>query len=151
MVLVANGRRARFTRDVGGIEMDLGTIEQVDVAALGGSDTLTVDDQARTAVRTSTPTSARRRASADHVIVNGTDGDDAITAAGGAGSATVTGLRGHVNVTGAEPRDDALTINAPRRRRHASRPTALAANAIALTQDGGAGNDTLLGGSGADR
>ena len=40
----ANGSRVRFTRDVGNITMDLGGIEVVDLNALGGADTITVND-----------------------------------------------------------------------------------------------------------
>ena len=50
--LSANGSHARFTRDVGGITMDLNAIEQVDVASVGGNDTLTVDDLTGTDVKT---------------------------------------------------------------------------------------------------
>jgi Ca2+-binding RTX toxin-like protein len=149
MQLTANGRRARFTRDIASITMDLGTIEQIDVAALGGTDTLTVDDQSRTAVRTlDADLGADGRA--DRVVVNGTERRDAITAAGSAGSATVTGLRARVNITGAEPADDSLTIDGLGDDDTIA-ADGLAATAIALTSDGGAGNDTLAGSQGVDR
>ena len=40
----ANGRRVRFTRDVGNITMDLDGVEEIDLNALGGADTVTVND-----------------------------------------------------------------------------------------------------------
>ncbi len=40
----ANGARVRFTRDIGNITMDLNDVEAVDVRALAGADTITVDD-----------------------------------------------------------------------------------------------------------
>ena len=50
--LSANGDRARFTRDVGGITMDLDGIEEIDLNALGGADTITVNDQSATGLNT---------------------------------------------------------------------------------------------------
>ncbi len=50
----------------------------------------------------------------DHVVVNGTLGDDAIAASGSNGSATVTGLAATVNVRdalAAAPELDLLTVN----------------------------------------
>ena len=46
----ANGRRVRFTRNVGAIVMDLNDIEAVDVNALGGTDTTIVNDLSGTDV-----------------------------------------------------------------------------------------------------
>ncbi len=42
--LSANGHRLRLFRDVGSITMDTDGVETVDVNALGGADTLTVND-----------------------------------------------------------------------------------------------------------
>src|SRR5262249_40838944 len=50
--LSANGTRARFTRDVGNVTMDLGGVEEIDLNALGGADTVTVNDQATTGLNT---------------------------------------------------------------------------------------------------
>src|SRR5262249_19177472 len=44
MELSANGTRLRFTRDIAGIVMDVNGTERVDVNALGGADTITVND-----------------------------------------------------------------------------------------------------------
>ena len=43
----ANGNRVRFTRDVGNVTMDLNGVEEIDLNALGGADTITVNDQTR--------------------------------------------------------------------------------------------------------
>ena len=40
----ANGRRVRFSRDVGNVTMDLNGVETIQFAALGGADTITVND-----------------------------------------------------------------------------------------------------------
>ena len=48
--LSANGSRLRLTRDVGNITMDVNGVEQVNVVALGGADTITVNDLSHTGV-----------------------------------------------------------------------------------------------------
>ena len=48
--LSANGSRARLTRNVGNIVMDTNGVEQVDVNALGGADTITVGDLTGTGI-----------------------------------------------------------------------------------------------------
>ena len=40
----ANGSRAQFTRDVANITMDLNGVENIQFNALGGADTITVND-----------------------------------------------------------------------------------------------------------
>ena len=47
----ANGSRARFTRDVANIAMDLNGVEQIRFNALGGADTINVDDLTGTGVK----------------------------------------------------------------------------------------------------
>ena len=86
---------------------------------------------------------------ADNVIVNGTNGDDAISVVGTDGAATVTGLAATVNVVHAEPANDTLTIHSLDGD-DAVVASGLAANAIKLVIDGGAGDDVLVGGSGDD-
>src|SRR4051812_8944228 len=49
--LVADGTHARFLRNVAAINMDLSTVEQVNVRTLGGADAMTVGDLAGTGVR----------------------------------------------------------------------------------------------------
>jgi Ca2+-binding RTX toxin-like protein len=147
--LAADGRRADFFRSVGGIKMETDELERVDLSAGGGADTFTVDDLAATDVRTVKSDLATDGA-ADQVIVTATNGEDAITAAGSAGNATVTGLAATLNIVGAEATNDSLAINAlgGSDRENAS---GLAASALKLTEDGGDGNDTLLGSAGVDR
>jgi hypothetical protein len=45
----ANGSRARLSRDIANITMDLDNVETIDVNAKGGADTITVDDLDRNA------------------------------------------------------------------------------------------------------
>src|SRR3954468_6208984 len=73
----ANGTRARFTRDVANITMDINSVERVNFTALGGADTITVGDLSNTGITqvnldlSATPGSGTGDGSADHVTVNG--------------------------------------------------------------------------------
>src|SRR4051812_30948235 len=112
----ANGSRVRFTRDIAAITMDLNDIEAVKVRALGGADTVTVDDLSGTDVaEVDTDLAATGGAgdgAADNVIVNGSSGDDVIQVAGGSSGSSVLGLTALVNVAGAEAANDRLTVQA---------------------------------------
>ena len=136
--------------------MDFDGIERVDVNSLGGNDVLSVDDLAATRCARSTttrrPRSAARRPTRAPTRRSSTrpPPTTSITAAGAAGSAAVTGLAAAVNVAHAEAARDALTINALGGDDQRRRASTLGADALKLTEDGGAGNDTLAGGRGAD-
>ena len=86
---------------------------------------------------------------ADQVVVNATNGDDVIVAAGGAGNATVSGLAAIVGVPTPRPRRTRSRSTRWPATTSSRRP-ALAADAIRLAADGGDGADVLIGGSGAD-
>jgi hypothetical protein len=113
----ANGQRVRFTRNVGNIVMDLDGVEKIETLAFGGADTYTANDLSGTAVGALAVNvgavlgSPATDAQPDNVIVNGTDGDDAIAVAGSAGSVNVTGLAASVAITRAEAALDRLAIN----------------------------------------
>ena len=153
--LSANGNRLRFFRDVANITMDTAGVEQVDFNALGGADQVTVHDLSGTDVKRvnideSNPAgSGAGDGQADRVIVEGTAGDDAITAVGSNGATRVGGLAETVTITGAEPANDTLTINALDGNDNVD-ASKLAASAGKLTIDGGNGNDVLIGGEGDD-
>src|SRR5262249_17533679 len=118
MDLSANGSRLRLFRDVGNVTMDVNGVEQVNVVALGGADTITVNDLSRTDVTgvnidlASPPGSGIRDGQADTVIVKGTAGNDSVAIAGDAGHADVLGLAARVHITGAEAANDRLIVNA---------------------------------------
>jgi Ca2+-binding RTX toxin-like protein len=57
----ANSSRTRLFRDVGNVTMDLNSVEHMQVRALGGADTITVDDLSGTGVTQSPSTWRRRR------------------------------------------------------------------------------------------
>jgi Ca2+-binding RTX toxin-like protein len=153
--LSPNGPRARLTRDVGNITMDVDGIERVDVNSLGGNDALTVDDLAATKVRTVNHDEAAVLGGAaadggnDQTIVNATNAANTIAASGTAGTAAVTGLAATVTTVHADPTRDALVLNALGGDDRID-AGALGADTVKLTQDGGAGGDTLLGGRGND-
>ncbi len=153
--LSANGSRLRLFRDVGNVTMDVNGVEQVNIAALGGADNITVNDLSGTGVTdvnidlSGTPGSGVGDGQADTVTVNGTAHHDAISVAGDAGSAVVHGLAARVQITGAEVLNDRLIINALGGD-DAVDASGLSAAAIQLTADGGDGHDVLIGGAGND-
>jgi Ca2+-binding RTX toxin-like protein len=144
----ANGRRVRFTRNVGNIVMDLNGVERVDTNALGGSDRLTVDDLAGTDL-TAVNGDLASDGAADRVVVNATNGNDVVSVGGAAGTVDVSGLATRVHLAGAEAANDALAVNALGGDDVVD-AGGLAADAIGLTADGGDGNDVLIGGAGPD-
>jgi Ca2+-binding RTX toxin-like protein len=151
----ANGRRVRLFRDVGAVTMDIDGIEQIDHAALGGADILTVHDLSGTALDklntslASTLGGSAGDGQADRVLVEGTNGDDVITVGGSSGAATIIGLHATVAVSGAEPARDALEIRALAGD-DVVEASGLAASVATLTADGGDGDDVLIGSAGAD-
>jgi Ca2+-binding RTX toxin-like protein len=153
--LSANGHRLRFFRNVGNITMDTDGVETVDVNALGGADTVTVDDLTGTDVtRVNADLAGALGGSAgdgqaDSVTVHGTAGNDVVTAAGTVGAARVLGLAAAVDVTNAEPANDTLTVSAGAGDDVVT-ATGLEASAIRFAANGEAGNDVLIGGAGDD-
>ena len=149
----ANGNRVLFTRDVANITMDLSSVEHIDFNALGGADTITVNDLSKTDVSqvaidlAAQPGSGVGDGQADTVVINGTNGDDVINLTENNGVVTVSGLATDVTITGFDANDRIVinglggddVINA----------SGLAAG-MQLTENGGDGNDILLGGPGND-
>jgi Ca2+-binding RTX toxin-like protein len=115
--LSANGQRLLFTRDVANIVMDTGGVEKVLFNALGGADTVTVNDLTGTDVTGVTvdlgspPGTAGGDGAADVVVVNGTAAADTVGLAPSGGAMTVTGLVPAVTVLHPEPTLDALQVN----------------------------------------
>jgi Ca2+-binding RTX toxin-like protein len=153
--IAANGTRTSLTRDVGNVTMDLNDIEQINVSALGGADTIHVGDLTGTQVTqvnldlSSPAGSGTGDGQADTLIVDGTMGNDTIVVTGQGTSASVLGLPATVNVTGAEGANDSLVIHALGGD-DGINASQLPAGVIQLTEDGGAGNDLLLGSQGND-
>ena len=144
----ANGGRVRFTRDIATITMDLDGVEQIDLNSLGGADTLTTNDLSGTDLTQVNADLGASDGAPDNVAVNATNGDDAVVVSGNSSGVSVLGLSARMDITNAEP-TDALRVNALAGD-DAVTATGLTANALTLTEDGGDGNDVLLGGDGDD-
>jgi Ca2+-binding RTX toxin-like protein len=149
--IAANGGRVRFFRNVANVVMDLDDVESIDFNALGGADTIVVNDLSGTDLVEANLnlTEAANVAGADTVIVQGTSGDDVALIFGDANGTSVLGLATQVNITGADAANDRLTVNALAGD-DVVEASGLAAGAIQLTADGGADDDILIGGAGAD-
>jgi Ca2+-binding RTX toxin-like protein len=143
-----------LARDVGAITMNLSGVEQIQLTARGGADTIAVNDLSGTGVTqvaidlSSTPGSGVGDLAADSVTVSGTKGDDNIVVEGQSGSLIIAGLPELVTISGAEA-TDALVVTGGAGNDTLSAAT-LAADTVMLTLDGGAGDDTIIGSQGAD-
>jgi Ca2+-binding RTX toxin-like protein len=153
--IAANGPRVRFFRNIANVTMDLSDVENIDLNALGGADTTTINDLSGTDLvevnvnLAGTIGGTAGDTQADIVIVNGTNGDDVIDVFGAGTSVSVLGLSAQVHITNSEGANDSLVINALGGV-DAMTATTLPAGVIKLTVDGGAGNDSLFGSQGAD-
>ena len=149
----ANGSRVRFTRDVANIVMDLNSVENINFRALGGADRITVNDLTGTGVQ---KVSIDLQASggggdgaADTVTVNATNSADNITIVLSGAEVLVNGLAAQTSIIGQEAANDALVINGLGGA-DVINASALPANQLHLTIDGGDGDDVIIGSAGAD-
>ncbi len=116
MSVSANGSRVRLIRDVGAVTMDFAGVETLNVRALGGSDTITVDDLTGTDLNAAnvdlggTPGGAGD-GQADTVIANGTNGPDRVNVTRSGSQVQVKGLPAQLGITGSEPANDRLQVN----------------------------------------
>jgi Ca2+-binding RTX toxin-like protein len=160
ITISANGERVRFARNVANVTVDLDDVEQIDFVALGGADSIVVNDLSGTDVNeidlnlAGVPGGGAGDAQADTVVVNGTNGADLIPVLGTAGGLLVNGdfltpsglpyfmlIRNveatdtlRINGNGGDDVITAATLETP----------------VKFIADGGAGNDTLSGGPGND-
>jgi hypothetical protein len=117
VTLSANGNRLRFIRNIGNITMDTHSVESVDFNALGGADLVTVNDLGGTdvtGVRVDLAGSlggATGDGQADRVVVNGTNGNDAIAVNGDTDGVKESGLAASLEVVHADVAQDRLEIN----------------------------------------
>jgi Ca2+-binding RTX toxin-like protein len=162
IVISALGGHLSFFRDVANVTADCDNVEIVSFAALGGADTVTINDLSTTdvtAVNINLAASGGAGdAAADNVIINGTGFNDGVTVTGSGSTVNVFGLPASVTLTGSEAANDRVTLNTLNGDDSVDAST-LPAGIIALTEDGGndadvltgsAGADTLLGGAGDD-
>ena len=151
MSVSANGRRVRFTRDVGNITMDMNGIEDLNVRALGGADTLTVNDLTGTDLRSVNPDLGGGDGAADTVIANGTANADHVHVGTANGDVIVSGLHTQVQVAGSESANDHVQVNTLDGNDTVSTGVGTSGPA-SVDIDGGAGSDavTYAGTSAAD-
>ncbi|HEU5490771.1 MAG TPA: hypothetical protein VFU84_08250 [Gaiellaceae bacterium] len=114
--LSANANRLRFFRTQGNVTMDT-RVERVDFNALGGADLVTVNDLTGTDVTSVNVDlavalgGAVGDGAADRIVVNATNGNDAIVVNGNAGGVRASGLAATVGILHSETANDRLEIN----------------------------------------
>ena len=139
--LSAHGKRLRFFRTQGAITMDTAGVERVDFNALGGADLATVNDLSGTDVSdvrldlAGTLGGNSGDGQADRVVVNATNGNDAITIQGDAEVVKLSGLAATVAVLHSQAASDRLEVNTLDGRDTVD-SSGLAAGAIQLLVDG---------------
>ena len=148
----ANGSHARLSRDVANVAMDLNGIERIQLNTLGGADTVTVNDLTRTDVTQvgidlgAQPGTAGGDGAADTIVINGTNGNDAITVTNNNGVVTISGLAEEVTISNFEA-NDRIVINGLG---GDDAITATGLTGMLFTANGGDGNDVLVGSPGND-
>jgi Ca2+-binding RTX toxin-like protein len=110
MFLTPNGSRALFHRDQGNINMDMDGVERLDLNALGGVDTIRVDDMSGTDMRRADIDLGGADGAVDVLTVNGTANDDRVRVVSNGDSVDVKGLNPLTHITGSEVTDK-LQIN----------------------------------------
>jgi Ca2+-binding RTX toxin-like protein len=152
--IFANGGRALLFRDIANVLMDMNDVERIELQALGGFDSIFVNDLSGTDVKqiaidlAAALGGATGDAVPDTVSVIGTGGNDGIKLALIGGAVAITGLSAQVTVAHAEG-FDRFQINALGGNDSITASTLKASSGL-LSLDGGAGNDTITGGAGHD-
>ncbi|HSC90759.1 MAG TPA: hypothetical protein VLB86_03810, partial [Gaiellaceae bacterium] len=112
-ISAAAGGHVRFTRDIATIVTDLDNVEAVAYRALGGADTVNVNDLAGTDAKTvavDLQLFGTGDGQADRVIVGGTGGADQLDASSTGGGLALSGLAAQVTVSGDETALDAVAV-----------------------------------------
>ena len=113
--VAANGSRVRLTRNVGVITMDVNDVESTDIRALGGADTITVDDLAGTGLNAAnvdlSAFDGTGDASADTVVLNGSDKAERVRVNRAGDQVLTTGLAAQTTIAGSEAALDTLRVN----------------------------------------
>jgi hypothetical protein len=114
ITLSASGNHFRLFRDIANITMDNVGVEQLELATLGGADTVNVTDLSATAMRTirinSAATGGVPDGATDTLNVTGSDFDDHFRVDSTATGVKVSGLGPTVDLTGFEAADQ-LVVN----------------------------------------
>jgi predicted ester cyclase len=111
----ANGDRLRFTRNIANIVMDVAGTERLAVRALGGNDSVTVNDLRGTGVRAADVDLAAFGGGGDPaqdtVVLNGSEARDIVRVNRTGDAVQATGLVPQSTITGSELLNDTLRIN----------------------------------------
>ncbi len=114
MSLSAEGERSIFLRNVANIRMDMDGVERLDLTALGGVDTMTVNDMSGTDFRVAdvdlSAATGGGDGAVDIVTVNGTQNADRVQVTAAGARVDVSGLKAETRILGSEPTDQ-LQIN----------------------------------------
>ena len=147
----ANGSAATLTRNIGAVTMDLDSVENIDIAALGGTDTIRVHDLTGTGVaqvNIDLGVNGAADGVADTVMIDGTAGEDVITVSLHDGALVIDGLAAEIVVSNFEAADKIQIFG------HDGDDIIQAlfvpAGGASLTFDGGNGDDVLIGSDGDD-
>lgn len=148
--MLANGERFTFLRDIANVVMDTDELEQVDFNALGGEDTITINDLTKTDIKQinlnlAALGSTAGDGAADKVNLDASKRSDVVNISGVPGDVNVSGLGAAVKITGADLEQDLLTVNGLNGDDTID-ATNLAVGAMKLLLDGGKGDDLLIGG-----
>jgi hypothetical protein len=113
----AVGTRTRLRRDVENVDVDLGDVERYSIFPGTGADTMRVNDLSGSDTTnvdfllSLATTSIAPDKTADSVLVEGTAGDDAVTANGAGPQVRVSGLPTIVTTRGSDPALDKLHVD----------------------------------------
>jgi Ca2+-binding RTX toxin-like protein len=145
----ANAGRLLITSGI--TTADAHGVENVGIGGGGGADTFTVNNLQGTDVKQLNIDFGGVDFASDTLIVNGTAGNDNIRVDGVRNAVSVSGLGVPLNVIGADvlSGNDQLIVNALGGNDVVD-ASHLSADAIFLTEDGGDGNDVLIGSAGND-
>lgn len=153
-VFSIDGTNLRLTRDVALVTMDAAGIEQVILLVAGGADNITVNNLRETDVEEIDISLEVLGATfgdgqADTVSVNGASDADDLTITSGSEGILIVDPSTLINITAVEPSLDRLMVNGLGGNDRIQAGD-LGVGRIALTINGGAGNDTLQGSDGPD-
>ena len=141
-----------FTRDIANVVMDVNDVEEVSFDALGGADTITINDMSGTdvtRVAINLGVSGAGDGQADTIIINATNGDDVVLVTGENGTISVLGLATQIDIFNFEASNDRIIINTLGGD-DVIEGSGLGAG-MALIANGGDGNDILIGGEATTR
>ncbi|WP_395019028.1 beta strand repeat-containing protein [Dongia sp.] len=149
----ANGTHVQFTRNVAAIAMDLEQMERIEFRALGGADVITIGNLTGTGVKQLAldlgGSTGGGDGAVDTVLADFSNAKDAIKLTQAAdGLITIASAAETITIANAET-SDVLVVRALDGNDTLD-ASALKDGVMALTLDGGAGNDLIFGGAGAD-